>query len=362
MASYQFEQLLKLYNDGNIHEICNANNGIYFLKLKAISKKKHMEEFCKYNNIPYKKNKFLKDIYDEQISEKNINKFINTKNQIEISKHKIYRDKLYDELYKIERLDWGGLWQNGLEKTIVDNYIKKIQNYDELNDKILKKLNASVMGYVHASWYNHWTSVLIEDKFNEHKSILPTLSKIKFIDFFWHDIPFDLKTTYLPKEFIDIQRKNQKLKTEISVMKDFVKINNITYNELIENRHLHNELYSAINNSTKRESIEFIIKLKQTRNDIIKSAQINPDILSKWLYENQGARRFDYSYRIYLILINMEDINGSWRLKRNKDILTEEINTFLNKNPNELIRKIKFNWKNNIHDTKYIMHFITIGN
>jgi len=35
------------------------------------------------------------------------------------------KKKLINELYKVQSFEWGGLYQSGLEKTIVDNYIKK---------------------------------------------------------------------------------------------------------------------------------------------------------------------------------------------------------------------------------------------
>ncbi len=118
---------------------------------------------------------------------------------------------LINELYKMKEFYWGGLHQNSLEKTIVDNYVKKIRSYDDLNARIDNELFESMKGYVRCSWYNHWTSIIIEDIFKAHRNVLPAVGLVKKIDFFVHDVPFDLKVTYLPEGYVKDCRKQQKL-------------------------------------------------------------------------------------------------------------------------------------------------------
>ena len=84
-------------------------------------------------------------------------------------------DRLLNELYKIQSFDWGGLHQNSLEKTIVNNYVKKITSYESLSNEIEKSLHNSMRAYVLASWYNHWTSIIIEDIFKEHDKVIPAV-------------------------------------------------------------------------------------------------------------------------------------------------------------------------------------------
>src|SRR5205814_3169288 len=91
--------------------------------------------------------------------------------------------QLVNELYKLQVFDWGGLHQNSLEKTIVDNYVKKIRGYDVLCDAIDNELQTSLRGYVLCSWYNHWTSIIIEDIFKEHQAVLQAIGLVKKIDF-----------------------------------------------------------------------------------------------------------------------------------------------------------------------------------
>ena len=120
-------------------------------------------------------------------------------------------DKLISELYKLKIFNWGGLHQNNLERTIVDNYIKKIKNYDFLMDKVDNEIHESLKGYVLCSWFNHWTSILIEDIFKEHKRVLPAIGLIKKVDFFVAQTPFDLKVTYFPNGFMALKRKEKSL-------------------------------------------------------------------------------------------------------------------------------------------------------
>ena len=52
--------------------------------------------------------------------------------------------------------------------------------------------------------------------------------------------------------------------------------------------------------------------------------------LAKLLYENQGAMRFGSENRLYLVLIDKQDIQNSWEMKRDFKRLETEINKYLN--------------------------------
>ena len=55
--------------------------------------------------------------------------------------------------------------KTALKKTIVNNYVKKITDYETLCASIENDLLKSMRGYVICSWFNHWTSIIIEDIF-----------------------------------------------------------------------------------------------------------------------------------------------------------------------------------------------------
>jgi len=81
-----------------------------------------------------------------------------SRSQVEL----IDEEKLASELYKLKTFDWGGDYQNSLDKYLVSRYIK-IDNpsYNNLLAKFETEINPAVQGYVLNSWYNYWSSVLI---------------------------------------------------------------------------------------------------------------------------------------------------------------------------------------------------------
>ncbi|MFZ3091721.1 MAG: hypothetical protein WA240_14005 [Nitrospirota bacterium] len=90
-----------------------------------------------------------------------------------------------------------------------------------------------------------------------------------------------------------------------------------------------------------------VLKLVKSENmSIVQEAKNNPKMLAQWLYENQGEMRFGSENRLFLVLIDTEDFSSSWKLKRNMDLLTPTINSFLDtfvlKKMSDL--KIEFNY------------------
>lgn len=82
--------------------------------------------------------------------------------------------QLVSELYKLKNFDWGEDYQNSLDKYLVSRYVK-IQNssYENLLSKFETEIGLAVQGYVLNSWYNHWSSILIEHIFKSHPEVLP---------------------------------------------------------------------------------------------------------------------------------------------------------------------------------------------
>ena len=161
----------------------------------------------------------FRGLYEARVSTEAVDGLIQEIYEEERSARREVEDNLVSELYRLQVFDWGGLRQGGLERTIVNNYVKKIRGYDELRDRIDEELQASLRGYVLCSRYNHWTSIIIEDIFRDHPSTLPAVGQVKKIDFFINDVPFDLKVTYLPKGYIADKRGALDLRPEITVLK-----------------------------------------------------------------------------------------------------------------------------------------------
>jgi len=346
----KFNHFKQLYQDNKFDVLLKEKGAIYWLKLRSISRKVLMVEFCELANIDYidiKGIKLFEHIYNKQPSEQLLDKFIEEKYQEERAERKKGETKLISELYKLSVFDWGGLYQNNLERTIVDNYIKKIKDFELLNKKIESEIHESMRSYVLSSWFNHWTSILIEDIFKDHKKVRPTIGLIKKVDFFVGDTPFDLKVTYFPDGFMQVKRKELGLSTEIQELKRFARETGIEYNRKQKDKLIFIELLMRIKESVDLETKKFWKQFNNIRKKIIKDTIKNPKTLIGWLYEEQGERRFDAANRLFLVLIDENSLEESWKMKRNVDLLKDKINDYLNnldlKNTKQF--EITFDWK-----------------
>lgn len=342
MTDKTFKELVKLFNNNKFDEIENDNQGIRFLKLRSISRKDTIIEIAIQNNLYIKtkqdnkiKDKKTDDIFkmvfeNIDINEDIIDTYISEKYKIERDERKVDEDTLINEMYKLDVFNWGGSNGNSLEKNIVNNYVKKIKSYEKINEEIEGTLLSSLRGYTLNSWYNHWTSILIEDIFKDHKNILPTVGLIKKIDFFIYNIPFDLKVTYFPEAFMKNKLKEKDYGVELTRIKQICKKLNITIPKDLKNDTLKNLLLKKLKEEQTDEAKEFISTLNNLKKEIINDSMENPNELKVWLYENQGEMRFDASNRFFLILINETNLSQSWKLKRNIKFLKENISNHLN--------------------------------
>lgn len=333
MTNLNFNQLEKCFRNNDFPNIENDNRGIRFLKLRSMSRKDTMEEFGGIHKIDLSKlesKEYFEHIFNlNQITDTQINDFINLKYQEERALRVDNQDYLVDQLTRLQHFDWGGSFGNSLEKNIVNNYVKKIQSYEEINEEIEGNLLSSLRGYTLNSWYNHWTSILIEDLFKDHSTVLPTVGLIKKIDFFINDIPFDLKVTYFPEQLLADKLKAIGYGNELTMLKRICRELKIFIPTDIKDKALKLHLFNKVSEDQRKKAKDFISTLRQHKKDIIAEAEANPAELKKWLYENQGEARFDASNRFFLVLTDETDMSNSWKLKRNVVFLRDKINEHL---------------------------------
>ena len=367
MKAATFERLMSLYNLGDFGRILEYPNGLYFLKLRSMSRKEYIDELALEHGVASQRDHetnvrsdlTLSDIFKMDIPEKTIDEFIHKKS-IEISTNiEKNKESLYGELFKLDVLDWGGLYQNGLERTIMSNYVKKTKSYAELNEKIAHDIHDSMLGYVRSSWYNHWSSILIENMFKRHDNVMAAIGKVKNIDFFWNDIPLDLKVTYFPQEFLDEKRKGRGLGSRLSILKEFARKHELSFNTKGAKKEILKEIYRKISESSNPEDVRFIKKFDNENLDIIHNTEKDPHELAQWLYEKQGERRFDRAYRLYLILVDETRLEESWKLKRDRSIVPKAISEFLSKHSKNMMLDVEFKRNSSTHNTKCFILFIT---
>lgn len=108
--------------------------------------------------------------------------------------------ELLGELRQVDAIEWG-VEQGQLDGKIQRDYVRRFTRYNDLVRGVESRLHCEITGYAVASWYNHWSTVLIEDHISQHPNVVPTIKNVKGIDLFFQNHPFDLKVTYLPKEY-----------------------------------------------------------------------------------------------------------------------------------------------------------------
>lgn len=325
-----FNRWLKLYNDNDLLEFSRDDQALVWLKLKSIVRKEWLESFVAYANLQVKSktlNKQWQELYSTLADHPKAHQLLDT--FIRAENHKVALalpvEQLVSELYKMRNFDWGGNYQNNLDRYIIDNFIKTIPSFDLISQKIDTEIAVSVAGYVLCSWYNHWSSILIERLFKEHDKVLPTVGMIKKVDFFVDQVPFDLKVTYLPIGYMAEQRRKRGLKSEIAELRTYAKTYGVHFDRDTNDETQAYEISQKLLDAKKSEASV----IHKVRNEILIEAQQHPQELIQWLYENQGERRFDASNRIFIILVDTTDWDASWKLKRNLDLLRPAIHQWI---------------------------------
>jgi hypothetical protein len=144
----------------------------------------------------------IKRLLGKGIGEKAVDEFIKQRCTEKIQERRtiIADEDLKKELMKVKTFSWGVV-QGQLDQKIQTEYVRRIVRYEDLLNNVKAKLYDDVTNYVICTWFNHWTTVLIEEHISTHKKVVPTIKNIKGIDIFFDGQPFDLKVTYLPREY-----------------------------------------------------------------------------------------------------------------------------------------------------------------
>ncbi len=331
-----FNYWKKLHESEKLQEFSIDITGLLWLKTKSIIRKELIAEFVEKNKIVLEQTSTAKqfielfDLLNKDVknSHKLLNNYIFEKAKEQLKS--LDTEQLVSELFKLKHFEWGD-YQNDLNKLLVSRYVKVYKSYDQLISKFENEIHPLVQAYVLNSWYNHWSSILIEHIFKSHKFVLPTVGQIKSVDFFINDIPFDLKVTYLPSEFIKEKRSEKGYPVELTYLKAKAREANIYFDKKAKPGDIYYEIIEKLVNKNDDFSKKVLKKLKDEKFEILAEAQANPKILAKWLYENQSAPRFGSENRLFLVLVDTNDFSNSWKLKRDLQLLKPTIFNYLDK-------------------------------
>ena len=333
-----FEYWQKLHQSETFGEFNTDRYGLLWLKIKSIKRKEFFEDFVAFSQCHLSETKLdsqFKELYDLlsgnlESSHRLLDDYAQKINRSQIKA--IDEAQLVSELYKLKSFEWGGDYQNSLDKYLVSRYVK-VDNpsYSNLIAKFETEINPTVQGYVLNSWYNYWSSVLIENIFKTHSTVLPTIGKIKNVDFFINDVPFDLKVTYLPAEYIKQKRKEKGLSIELMFLKTQAEAMGIKFDKHAKQHDMYYEITEKMRDRNDNSGKRVLSQLQKEKLSILQEAQKQPKILAKWLYENQGEMRFGAENRLFLVLVDTDNFADSWKLKRNIELLKPAIVSYLKK-------------------------------
>lgn len=346
----QFDKYAGLFAKDKMEQLASSPEGMLWLKVKSVTRKDLLDEFRRFSQMPLGGRVLAeqsRELYDGLLSagaegSALLDKFIKTRGAPLSARE---QQSIASELHKMQSFSWGGNYTNALDKHLIDRYVKKLRAYDDIGQKLLSEIPRAVQGYVLCSWYNHWSTILIEDIFNQHKRVLPALGKVKKIDFFVDGTPVDLKTTYLPANFVQAKRKEAGLPGELTALKSAARKLGVAFDKEGSPRDVAYEISERMKINGGGEGVKCLEGLRAFRKDLLAQCIRDPGDLLKNLYTEQGEMRFDSSNRLFVVLADAADFEASWKLKRNPELLKKNIHAYLNAFSKDAMRQVRFTHK-----------------
>lgn len=343
-----YEKWDKEFRAQNLFSFNNNANGLLWLKVRAISRGKQIKQFLNKNGLTLTSTKIseqnveLFKLLEKRNDAKDmLDKYLQERSHEWYAEMDVDETKLKEDLYKVQYYAWGGDQNNSLDKHLVSRFVKVISDYDTLVNKRTEIAN-NAWNYVQTSWYNNWTSYLIESLFKRHSKVISAVGEIKSVDFFINDYPVDLKVTFFPNQYMDEHLKTKLGKNALAWLKAQGKNWGITANT---NDSESQQVYTLTEKLEEQGHNDVIKTLHDTRRQIIQEAQRNPLELMKWLYEHQGEMRFGAENRLFVVLADSTDINQSWKMKRAFPNIEPQVKKYLDSFSNGSLKQINFSFK-----------------
>ena len=343
-----FEKWDKEFRAQNLYAFNHNANALLWLKVRAVCRGKQIDQFLNDNSL---------ELITQKIAEQNVelfnllepredamqmlDRYLRGKNHEWYQSMGVDEEKLKKDLYKVQHYTWGGDQNNSLDRHLVSRYVKVISEYDKLMSKQGEIAN-NAWNYVQASWYNNWTSYLIESLFKRHPRVISAVGEIKSVDFFIDDYPVDLKVTFFPNQYMDEKLKAKLGKSLLTWLKAKGKEHGIVVDKDDSGSQ---QIYTLTEKLSEQGHDDIIREVSEAKGEIIKEAQANPKELMKWLYENQGEIRFGAENRLFIILADSTDISQSWKMKRAFSLIEPKVKKYLDTFSNESLQRIDFTFK-----------------
>ena len=294
LTNVEFEVCESLYNKNNdLNTLYNNQDGIKYLMIRSFAKDDLIE-------ISKEKDKKIniETLRINVFTTTDIEKIIQYTLSKKIPLSTDYANELSSELSKM-CVESSSVHQDDFNSNM-NKIIRSVDvsTYKKLQEEIEKKLVKQLKNYMTWQWYNQKCSDLIEDLILTQSNIIQTPRKIKNIDFFvklddTYIFPFDLKLTIFPAGFM----KDNKIPNERNAIETYI---------------------SNVSNQHK---------------------------ILKWLYAEQNPRLFSNNYRHFVILLNLDNTDNSYKLKCNIGLIKEGVNKFFTAIQKSDIIDIEYEYK-----------------
>lgn len=347
------EQKLDVFN--------NNIEGLLWLKVRAICRGRQLKEFLAENNITLNSTKVSdqnRELFDILINRVDasviLDRFLQCMNHEWYNEMGVDIRQLKEDLYKVQYYSWGGDQNNSLDKYFISRYVKIISKFSELQSR-QSEIGANAWNYVQNSWYNNWTSFIIESLFKQNPRVISAVGEIKSVDFFIDEYPIDLKVTFFPNQFMEQKLKNILGTSEKSWLKKKCKNLGISCDTKASEPQ---QIYTLTEKLMEVGRSDIIRELEVVRGQIIEESQRNPIELIRWLYENQGEMRFGAENRLYLVLADSNDFTQAWKMKRAFSLIEPKIKQYIESFSSASLKKVQFEFKKRKYSTLADILFI----
>ena len=357
-----FEKWDKEFRTQNMYAFNYDINGLLWLKVRAVCRSRQIGQFVNENNIALAATKIAEqnvELFEKLEDMPNamhlLDVYLKEKNHNWYNAMGIDENKLKEDLYKVQYYAWGGDQNNSLDKHLVSRYVKVISSYDELVSK-QTDIADNAWRYVQTSWYNNWTSYLIESLFKRHNKVISAVGEIKSVDFFVNDYPIDLKVTFFPNQYMDEKLKNKLGKKELTWLKQKAKEAGIAVDVTLAESQ---QMYILSEKLSEIGRTDILDELNTKRKEVVTDAQANTMELMTWLYANQGEMRFGAENRLFVILVDTTDMGQSWKMKRAFSLIEPKVNDYLNNFNGSSLKEINFTFKKDSYKSLADVVFVT---
>lgn len=340
-----FEKWDKEFRAQNLYAFNHNENALLYLKVRAVCRGKQIKQFVDKNNIILNStriNEQFAKLFSIMENTPNgmtmLDTYLRDRNNEWYRTMGVDEDKLKSGLRQISNYEWGGDQENSLDQYLVRRYIKAISDFDVLKSKA-DAIAANTWNFVQTSWYNNWTSYLVESIFKKHRRVLSAVGEIKSVDFFIDNNPIDLKVTYFPVAYMQGKLKEMLGNTEMTWLKRQAKSFGITPDKNLSDSEHYNFLKEELEIHGHSEVVSNLTSIKKL---IVDNARRNPETLMKWLYENQSPRLFGAENRLFVVLVDSTDMKQSWKMKRAFSLIEPKVNDYLDTFNSKSLKKIEF--------------------